>query len=88
VCAPCLVIQKFRYTLQEMLILSRESETRGMPARFIRVPAGFKPRGPVRDLCTPIPYIVPAQLFAAHLSVQKGLDLDRPRALKKVTLTM
>jgi glucosamine--fructose-6-phosphate aminotransferase (isomerizing) len=66
----------------------RESETRDLPARFIRVPAGFQPRGPVRDLYTPIPYIVPAQLFAAHLSVQKGLDPDRPRALKKVTLTM
>jgi len=67
---------------------ARESDTRDLPARFIRVPAGFKPRGPVRDLYTPIPYIVPAQLFAAHLSVQKGLDPDRPRALKKVTLTM
>ena len=35
-----------------------------------------------------IPYIIPAQLFAAALAEQKGLNPDRPRALSKVTLTM
>jgi glucosamine--fructose-6-phosphate aminotransferase (isomerizing) len=37
---------------------------------------------------TPIPYIVPAQLFAASLATRKGLDPDRPRTLSKVTLTI
>jgi glucosamine--fructose-6-phosphate aminotransferase (isomerizing) len=37
---------------------------------------------------TPIPYIVPAQLFAAHLAEQKGFDPDHPRTLSKVTLTL
>jgi glucosamine--fructose-6-phosphate aminotransferase (isomerizing) len=37
---------------------------------------------------TPIPYIVRAQLFAACLADQKGLDPDRPRTLHKVTLTL
>ena len=40
------------------------------------------------DLYTPIPYIVPAQLFAACLAEVKGLDPDRPRALSKVTHTL
>jgi glucosamine--fructose-6-phosphate aminotransferase (isomerizing) len=40
------------------------------------------------DLYTPIPYIVPAQIFAAHLAAVKGLDPDRPRALSKVTRTL
>ncbi|HTQ56679.1 MAG TPA: SIS domain-containing protein [Bryobacteraceae bacterium] len=40
------------------------------------------------ELYTPIPYIVPAQLFAACLADQKGLDPDRPRTISKVTLTM
>ena len=40
------------------------------------------------DLYTPIPYIVPAQLFAACLAEVKGLDPDRPRSLKKVTRTL
>jgi glutamine---fructose-6-phosphate transaminase (isomerizing) len=42
----------------------------------------------VPDLYTPIPYIVPAQLFAAHLASVKNLDADRPRGLTKVTKTM
>lgn len=41
-----------------------------------------------RELYTPIPYIVPAQLLAAYLADVKGLDPDRPRALKKVTRTL
>ena len=40
------------------------------------------------ELYTPIPYIVPAQLFAACLADQKGLDPDKPRTISKVTLTM
>jgi glucosamine--fructose-6-phosphate aminotransferase (isomerizing) len=39
-------------------------------------------------LFTPIPYIVPAQIFAACLAEQKGLDPDRPRTLTKVTRTL
>jgi glucosamine--fructose-6-phosphate aminotransferase (isomerizing) len=40
------------------------------------------------ELFTPIPYIVPAQIFAASLAAQKGLDPDRPRTLSKVTQTL
>jgi len=40
------------------------------------------------DLYTPIPYIIPAQLFAATLAEVKGLDPDRPRGLTKVTQTL
>jgi glutamine---fructose-6-phosphate transaminase (isomerizing) len=42
----------------------------------------------IPELYTPIPYIVPAQLFAAHLAEQKGLDPDQPRTLSKVTKTL
>ncbi|MGA3185465.1 MAG: SIS domain-containing protein [Bryobacteraceae bacterium] len=37
---------------------------------------------------TPIPYIIPAQIFAASLAAWKGLDPDRPRTLSKVTRTL
>jgi glutamine---fructose-6-phosphate transaminase (isomerizing) len=40
------------------------------------------------ELFTPIPYIVPAQLLAAHLAEEKGLDPDKPRTLTKVTQTL
>ena len=50
--------------------------------KVIRLPRRSK------ELLTPIPYIVPAQMFAACLAVKKGLDPDKPRTLSKVTLTM
>lgn len=40
------------------------------------------------DLYTPIPYIIPAQLFAAKLAAEKGNDPDQPRTLQKVTRTL
>jgi glucosamine--fructose-6-phosphate aminotransferase (isomerizing) len=39
------------------------------------------------EIYTPIPYIVPAQLFAALLAEIKGLDPDKPRSLHIVTRT-
>ncbi len=45
-------------------------------------------RGDLPELWTPIPYIVPAQLFCALLAPSKGLNPDRPRHLKKVTRTI
>jgi glucosamine--fructose-6-phosphate aminotransferase (isomerizing) len=57
-------------------------EAAGIATRMIRLPRR------VKELLTPIPYIVPAQLFAASLAAQKGLDPDRPRTLSKVTLTI
>ncbi len=41
-----------------------------------------------RELYTPIPYIIPAQIFAASLAAWKGIDADRPRTLSKVTRTL
>ena len=45
------------------------------------------PRG-VQELLSPIPYIIPAQMFAALLAEAKGLSPDRPRSLSKVTKTV
>jgi len=57
--------------------------------RTIVVPTQLAAReGMPEDFLTPIPYIVPAQLFAACLAEQKGLDPDHPRSLQKVTHTM
>jgi glucosamine--fructose-6-phosphate aminotransferase (isomerizing) len=37
----------------------------------------------IPEALSPIPYIVPLQLFAYHVAVQKGLDPDKPRNLAK-----
>ncbi|MGO9254899.1 MAG: SIS domain-containing protein [Bryobacteraceae bacterium] len=50
--------------------------------RVIRLPVRLK------EEMTPIPYVIPAQLFAACLAMQKGLNPDHPRTLHKVTLTL
>ena len=40
------------------------------------------------EILTAIPYIIPAQIFAASLAAWKGIDADRPRTLSKVTRTL
>ncbi len=40
------------------------------------------------EIFTPIPYIIPAQIFAASLAAHKGLNPDQPRTLSKVTRTL
>jgi len=42
----------------------------------------------VEELYSPIPYVIPAQLFAACLAAEKGLNPDQPRTLQKVTRTI
>lgn len=60
-----------------------------MNSRAIVVPLKLGRRGArPEELYTPIPYIIPAQLFVAALAVEKGLDPDRPRTLTKVTRTL
>jgi glucosamine--fructose-6-phosphate aminotransferase (isomerizing) len=50
------------------------------------IPAEIGKPGALPDeIYTPIPYIIPAQLFAASLAEVKRLDPDRPRTLSKVT---
>ncbi len=42
----------------------------------------------IDEFLSPIPFVVPAQLFAALLSEAKGLDPDAPRSLSKITKTV
>jgi glucosamine--fructose-6-phosphate aminotransferase (isomerizing) len=64
--------ESFRYATRSIRLPSRLPVTGRLPA----------------DLLTPIPYIIPAQLFAAALAAQKGLNPDRPRTLTKITKTV
>ncbi len=42
----------------------------------------------IDEFLSPIPFIVPAQLFAAYLAEAKGINPDAPRSLSKVTITI
>jgi glutamine---fructose-6-phosphate transaminase (isomerizing) len=57
-------------------------EVASRTSRIIRLPRRLP------EVLTPIPYIVPAQIFAACLAEQKGLNPDKPRTLSKVTQTL
>ena len=84
------VVDMLEEVKAETLVITDESnsEACAKPARLIRLPiAPGRWAGP-QDLYTPIPYIVPAQLFAAQLAEIKGLNPDRPRMLHKITRTM
>jgi len=42
----------------------------------------------IDEFLSPIPFIIPAQLFAAHLAKAKGLNPDVPRSITKITRTV
>lgn len=74
-------LEKLRERQAKTVIITDRSnrEAARFASAVIRVPARL------RELYTPIPYIIPAQLFAAALAGAKGLDADQPRGLRKVT---
>ncbi|HEX3744664.1 MAG TPA: SIS domain-containing protein [Bryobacteraceae bacterium] len=78
------VLAKLRNVGAEIVAItdSGNREVEGCVTKVIRLPRKLK------EALTPIPYIVPAQLFAAHLAAQKGYNPDRPRTLNKVTANL
>ncbi len=66
----------------ETIVISSESAALKTASRQIKIPQR------ISELLSPIPYIIPAQLFAALLAEAKGLSPDQPRSLSKVTKTV
>lgn len=66
----------------ETLVISAEGVRLPGHTNAIRVPAE------IPEVYTPIPYIIPGQVFACLLAELKGIDPDKPRSLKIVTRTL
>lgn len=66
----------------ETIVISSEPSALKLASRKIKIPSH------ITELLSPIPYIIPAQLFAALLAEAKGLSPDHPRSLSKVTVTV
>jgi len=66
----------------DSLIISSEESILRLASCALKIPIS------VPDLYSPIPYIIPGQIFAAKLSRLKGLSPDRPRNLSKITKTL
>ncbi len=78
------MIAKLTTLKAETLLIRDQSnkEAAKLKAREIVLPMSLP------ELYTPIPYIIPAQLFAGRLAAVKGLNPDQPRTIQKVTQTL
>lgn len=74
--------ERLRELRADTLVITSDEEAGALCTRCIPLPAD------IGEMLAPIPYIVPAQLFAALLADAKGLDPDAPRSLAKVTRTI
>lgn len=66
----------------ETVVISSENSVLKAATRSLKIPRR------ISEMLAPIPYIIPAQLFAALLAKAKGLSPDSPRSLAKVTKTI
>ena len=60
-----------------VLIEEGDEELKKFADDYIELPKG------IPDVLSPIPFIVPLQLFAYYMAVEKGYDPDKPRNLAK-----
>jgi glucosamine--fructose-6-phosphate aminotransferase (isomerizing) len=76
------LLERLRELRADTLVITEDARIAQTATRSLVMPAEIdEPRAA-------IPYIVPAQLFAALLAGCKGLDPDAPRSLSKVTRTL
>ena len=76
------LIRRLQELRADTLAITADAEAAEMCSSSIVMP------GEIDEFLAPIPYIIPAQLFAALLAEAKGLDPDKPRSLSKVTRTL
>ena len=66
----------------ELVVISDRDEVLALAKTPLRLPVA------VEEWLSPITCVVPGQLLAHYLALAKGYDPDRPRGLRKVTLTI
>ena len=76
------LISRLRELRADTLTITSDLDAAAKSSRSIIMPRELD------EFLAPIPYIIPAQLFAALLAEAKGLDPDAPRSLSKVTRTV
>jgi glucosamine--fructose-6-phosphate aminotransferase (isomerizing) len=83
-CRPTLsaLARKLRRMRAETVLFTSQGVPLPPATRAIRIPAS------IPEIYTPIPYIVPGQIFAGQLAEAKGLNPDKPRFLQVITRTI
>jgi glucosamine--fructose-6-phosphate aminotransferase (isomerizing) len=59
------------------IIEEGDGETKQLVDDYVEIPKGFP------EVLSPVPYVVPLQLFAYYMAVERGYDPDMPRNLAK-----
>lgn len=67
--------------LAELLVISNSAKALSLAKIPLTIPSD------IPEWLTPLVNIIPAQLFAYHLTLAKGFDTDHPRMIHKVTET-
>jgi glucosamine--fructose-6-phosphate aminotransferase (isomerizing) len=76
------MLTRLRRQLQaELILISDDTDTLTLAQSPIQLPPG------IPEWLSPLVSIIPAQLFACHLTTVKGYDPEKPRSITKVTET-
>ncbi len=76
------LLKRLRELNADVLSITNDAEIAALSSRNLMM------SDEIEKYLSPIPFIIPAQLFAAHLAEAKGLNPDAPRSLSKVTRTL
>lgn len=76
------MLERLKTLGAETVVISSESAALKAATHGLKIPRR------IAETLSPIPYVVPAQLFAALLAAAKGINPDQPRSLSKVTRTV
>ena len=76
------LLHRLRELNADSLAITNDAEIAALSSRNLTMPSE------IDEILSPIPFIIPAQMFAALLSEAKGINPDAPRSLSKVTKTL
>ena len=75
------LLNRLRQLHADSFSITKEKKIAALSSRALLMPKE------IDEFLSPIPFIIPGQLFAAYLAKAKGLNPDSPRSLTKVTKT-
>ncbi len=76
------LLKRLRELNADSFSITNDDEITALSSRALTLPNS------IDEFLSPIPFVIPAQLFAAFLSEAKGINPDTPRSLTKVTRTV
>src|SRR4051812_38058775 len=71
------LLRRLKELHADSLSITNDAEVESLSSRVLRMPEE------IDEFLSPIPFIIPGQLFAGYLAETKGLDADAPRSLSK-----